>query len=571
VKRGAPAERVGRTEIENLRSESWRGRLQAAAPSQLGRPISVGWAIASLGALRNRNAMKLQTKFMLVLLSATLLAFTGTQLLQQALSNKALKHLADENLDLLKEREQMHAENIFQTADPVVQETISLGEMPKLDVLIRSFTNIAGILEYSIYDSSGVAAYSSSREVMKERKTLPGEVRSQVLSAPSKLRRRTSEAFEIYRPMMVTSKCLECHDDLKNGGIGGVALLRLSTAALAKSEQDWITAATNIQATNIRIACLSTIGVGVVFFALVYQTVKRLITVPLRNVITGMQRVAEELGGWSAEIASSSKILAEGASEQAASLEETSASLEELASMTKHNGENAQKTTDLAGQARSAGERGAVDMEAMSAAMEALKASSQDVSKIVKAIDEIAFQTNLLALNAAVEAARAGEAGMGFAVVADEVRSLAHRSAQAAKETAAKIEGAMVKTTEGVDLSGRVGQALDAIVTKVRQVDDLAAEVATASGEQAQGLAQINIAVAQMDKVTQSSAASAEQSAAAAQELKAQAATMTESVAGLLKLVGGNGHGGRLVTLMRDGPSNRTSPKALSIYNDEIQ
>jgi methyl-accepting chemotaxis protein len=240
------------------------------------------------------------------------------------------------------------------------------------------------------------------------------------------------------------------------------------------------------------------------------------------------------------EVSSASQTLAEGASEQAASLEETSASLEELSSMTKRNAENAQKANDHAKQARSAADTGVGDMQQMSAAMDAIKVSSNDIAKIIKTIDEIAFQTNILALNAAVEAARAGEAGMGFAVVADEVRNLAQRSAQAAKETAAKIEGAIGKSAQGVEISNKVAQRLNEIVAKIRQVDELVTEVASASHEQTQGITQINTAVSQMDQVTQSNAASAEESAAAAEELNAQAAAMKESVAELLQLVGGS-------------------------------
>jgi methyl-accepting chemotaxis protein len=243
------------------------------------------------------------------------------------------------------------------------------------------------------------------------------------------------------------------------------------------------------------------------------------------------------------EVSIASQNLAQGSGEQAASIEETSSSLEELASMTRRNAENAQKANDLARQTRQAADKGAADMQAMAAAMEAIRISSDDIAKIIKTIDEIAFQTNILALNAAVEAARAGEAGMGFAVVADEVRNLAQRSAQAARETAAKIQGAIGKTAQGVEISGLVGRTLDEIVIKARQVDELASEVAGASREQTSGITQINSAVGQMDRVTQSNAASAEESAAAAQELNAQAETMKRLVTNLVELVGGHQQG----------------------------
>ncbi len=148
---------------------------------------------------------------------------------------------------------------------------------------------------------------------------------------------------------------------------------------------------------------------------------------------------------------------------------------------------------------------------------------------------------------------------MGFAVVADEVRNLAQRSAQAAKETAVKIEGAINNTAQGVQISGKVAAALNDIVSKARQVDELAAEVASASREQTQGITQINAAVGQMDKVTQSNAANAEESAAAAQELNAQAAVMKEAVSELTQLVGG---GGREVRSELKTPPVSTTPKA---------
>jgi methyl-accepting chemotaxis protein len=238
-------------------------------------------------------------------------------------------------------------------------------------------------------------------------------------------------------------------------------------------------------------------------------------------------------------VARSSQVLAEGANEQAASLEETSASLEEMAGMTNRNAENAGKANDLARQAREAADAGATDMQAMHRAMHDIKLSSDGIAKIIKTIDEIAFQTNILALNAAVEAARAGEAGLGFAVVAEEVRNLAQRSAQAAKETAAKIEDSITKTAQGVEISEKVTKSLAEIVEKVRQVDALVAEVSTASREQSQGVHQITTAVAQMDKIVQSNAAGAQESASASQELDTQSRALQDAVSELRRVIDG--------------------------------
>lgn len=241
----------------------------------------------------------------------------------------------------------------------------------------------------------------------------------------------------------------------------------------------------------------------------------------------------------SATLKSSSDSLSSGASAQASALEESSASLEEMSGMASRNAENAQRANEFARQARHAADVGTTEMKAMISAMHDIKQSSDDIVKIIKTIDEIAFQTNILALNAAVEAARAGEAGLGFAVVADEVRSLAQRSAQAARETAGKIENAIAKSNLGVSISEKVATQLSEITEKVRQADELIAEVATASREQTQGVQQISSAVAQMDRVVQSNASGAEETAAVATELSTLAETSRQNVVVLLRIIGG--------------------------------
>jgi methyl-accepting chemotaxis protein len=251
----------------------------------------------------------------------------------------------------------------------------------------------------------------------------------------------------------------------------------------------------------------------------------------LHETLSALAASARDVTGAAGEISASTTNLSLRTEEQAASLEESSASLEQMSSTVRKNAENAQAANQSAAGARSVADRGGQVVAKAVEAMAQIEASSHRISDIIGVIDEIARQTNLLALNAAVESARAGDAGRGFAVVASEVRSLAQRSSQAANDIKSLITNSNEQVRTGVELVNRTGTALDEIVTSIKNVAALNAEIAAASIEQANGLDELNRALGKMDGITQQNSASVEENAAIAKTLEKQAKVMDEQVA----------------------------------------
>ncbi len=330
-------------------------------------------------------------------------------------------------------------------------------------------------------------------------------------------------------------------EEIKNVARGG---LEVSSNLAEAAKEDFEISASSGKKTILIFALAGILtGLGLTF--LLTQS----ITGPIQRAIEGLRSSSDEVASASHQLSSASQQLAEGSSEQAASLEETSSSMEEMLSMTKTNADNANQANDIVKESTNDMNQAQGVMVELTASMEEILKAGEETQKIVKTIDEIAFQTNLLALNAAVEAARAGEAGAGFAVVADEVRNLAMRAAVAAKNTADLIEGTVKKVGDGSELVGKTNDAFAQVITGAVKVGELVAEIATASNEQAGGIEQVNSVVAEMDKVTQKTAANAEESASASEEMNAQAEQMKSIVAEMIALVSGNtkekreGHG----------------------------
>ena len=408
--------------------------------------------------------------------------------------------------------------------------------------MLEGFNQALDILVHPFVEAAGILQQYATGELNKTMAPLPGE---QVVLSESINRIQESLRF-------LADEALQ----ISKGAAEGNLRARGNTGRLQGRYRDIIEGMNHTfenltTPVNEALQCLSDMSRGKLTTAMKgnylgdFEKLKSAVNSTSRamnELLVEVLIASEQVNAGARQISDSSQALSTGATEQASSLQEISASMDQVAEQTRMNASNAKAANQLSNTAAQFAGSGNDQMRRMLGAMEEINQASNAISQIIKSIDEIAFQTNLLALNAAVEAARAGIHGKGFAVVAEEVRNLAQRSAKAAKETTQLIENTVQRVSNGQDIAKMTAESLDKIVVEVEKVKNLVGDITHASESQSEGIQQISVGLTQIDKVTQSNTATAEETASASQELSSQASLLEEKLSRfeLSRKFGGN-------------------------------
>ncbi|HUI53863.1 MAG TPA: methyl-accepting chemotaxis protein [Bryobacteraceae bacterium] len=366
-------------------------------------------------------------------------------------------------------------------------------------------------------DEAGQLA-SSIDQFLTEAKS----VYSAVLASPANM---TAEMQERMRGLASRTDTIKASLDKMKGQCSDDLRQQLAAVGEASARQRWIA---------LVVFGITLLVAGVI----VNLTIRCSITGPILRVIHGVQSAADGAGNASKRMAESGQVVARDAQQQASYIEETSASLEEISATTRQNADRAREADGLMREATQTVDRATQAMNDLTASMQAISHSSNQVAAVLKSIDEIAFHTNILALNAAVEAARAGQAGAGFSVVADEVRSLAHRAAEAARQSAEIVEKTIADVSKGVEFVAVAHGAFDQVSSKITGGSQVVSQIAASSEEQSRGVNQIGQAVSRMGALTQNNAANAQQTAENASAMTEQVRTTRKHLEELVAVVG---------------------------------
>jgi methyl-accepting chemotaxis protein len=430
---------------------------------------------------------------------------------------------------------------------PIAQKTQDSAE--SFNRMVRSFNDAVMTENESALEQAATEGTQTVKS-LRAASALPGvakERQAALLSLATNMERLTQEGRSVYGAMLKAKENITPEIQQRSQSLASrVDATKQTLQAMADQTSKDLQAelqsleTNSVWQRNFNLGVL--IATLVVSFIIINRTIRNSVVGPIYRVVRGVETAASAASLASDQVARSGGQVANSANEQASYLQQTSASLNQIAAMTRSNSERATQADLTMMEVRQQVETTTGTMKQLTVAMNDISEASHQVAGILKTIEEIAFLTNILALNAAVEAARAGEAGAGFSVVADEVRSLAHRSSEAAKNTAELVEGTLAKVEGGTKMVRRSAEAFTAIASGILGGSQVVTEIARASEEQRRGIEQISEAVTKMDQVTQANAATAQETASAAANMSAQVRTTRGFIDELAVVVGADTH-----------------------------
>jgi len=473
--------------------------------------------------------MSIHTKLTITLLLGLIIVLTFAQSLSYLSINSMVSNFSESSMQILEQKEEDFAMNIFHTVEKAVAGSLERGEMEKFTKLLEDQKNVKGLLEFSLFNREGVVTHSSDSSFIN--KKINPEIDNQINKDSKLILKKTQKTIEIYNPQKVTHDCIRCHTSWKTTENGGTTYFRFSTESLEQSKNQAKKSLIEIKKSIFMNSIMTVAGIIILLVVGNFISIKLFVVNPLASIVDLLELFKDDEGDLSRRIPVLSKDLigklaelfnafieslnnaisnaqqiafsvGENAKQQAVSVEETSSSVKEVAVITEENVETAKKTNTIIIEVEKSISIAKKEIEELTNEMKELRESSDKTAMIIKTIDGIAFQTNLLALNAAVEAARAGEAGSGFAVVAEEVRNLALRTAESAKSTHDMIEHTINKIEINNNIANKVNKEFINLGEKSKETMELVNKITESSNEQNTRIQIVNKALSEMDEAT---------------------------------------------------------------------